>query len=52
MALGGILIAIGIGLVFPVLVLISGGIASGLLGWVLKQDADDHGDDVWRRLNY
>jgi hypothetical protein len=50
--LGGILIAIGLALVFPILVLISGAIASGLLGALLKQDADTHGDQVWKPLNY
>jgi hypothetical protein len=52
MLLGGILMAIGLAIVFPIVVLISGGIASGLLGWLLKEDADEHGEEIWKQLNY
>jgi hypothetical protein len=49
--LGVVLIVVAL-LLFPIVVLISGGIASGILGWFLQQDADAKGDDLWKQLNY
>lgn len=38
--LGGVIMAIVLVLVFVPLVLVTGGVASGLLGWLLNRDVD------------
>jgi hypothetical protein len=38
--------------VIPVGVLVTGAVVAGFLGHLNKVEADDHGDDVWRELNY
>jgi hypothetical protein len=50
--LGAALIVVVLVLVIPIAVFLSGGVAAGLLGHFLKDEADGHGDEVWRELNY
>jgi hypothetical protein len=48
--LGAVVIVV-ILVLFPVAVFVSGGIASGILGFFLKEEAEAKGDPVWRELN-
>jgi hypothetical protein len=50
--LGAIVIVVILVVAFPIAVLMSGAAASALLGWLLKEDADAHGDPLWKQLNY
>jgi hypothetical protein len=50
--LGALILVAILVVIFPVVVLMSGAAASALLGWLLKEDADAHGDPVWKELNY
>ena len=38
--LGGIIIVIIVGLILPVMAIMSGGFAAGILGWALKEEAE------------
>ena len=49
---GVVIIVVVLVVVFPIAVIMSGGIAAAILGWFLKEDADATGDEVWRELNY
>lgn len=49
---GGVLIAVVLMIVMPVGVMMSGAAVAGLLGFLLKDDADKRGaDTVWKDLN-
>jgi hypothetical protein len=50
--LGAAVIVVVLVLVIPVAVFVSGGVASGLLGFFLKDEADAKGDETWRELNH
>ena len=49
---GVVIIVVVLVVVFPIAVIMSGGIAAAILGWFLKEDVDATGDEVWRELNY
>ena len=49
--LGGLVLVVILVFIIPVGVLLSGAVGAGLLGWLLKESADDAGDPVWRELN-
>ena len=49
---GAIIIAVVLIVAIPVGVLMSGSVGAGLLGWLLKDNADASGEDVWKELNY
>lgn len=49
---GGVLIAVVLMIVMPVGLMMSGAALAGLLGFLLKDDADKRGaDTVWKDLN-
>lgn len=50
--LGAVIIVVILLVVIPVGVLMTGGVAAGLIGSFLKADADAHGEDTWKQLNY
>lgn len=50
--LGALIMVVVLVVVIPVGVLMTGGAMAALLGHVVKQSADDSGDEVWRELNY
>ena len=50
--LGAAIIVVVLVLVIPVAVFVSGGVAAGLLGFFLKDEAEAKGDETWRELNY
>ena len=49
---GVVIIVVVLAVVFPVVVIMSGAIAAGVLGWFLKEDTDATGDEIWKELNY
>ncbi|MDH4147122.1 MAG: hypothetical protein OEY23_18350 [Acidimicrobiia bacterium] len=49
--LGALILAVAILVVMPIGMIMTGGIISAVLGWSLKADADDAGEDVWREHN-
>ena len=49
---GVVIIVVVLAVVFPVVVIMSGAVAAGVLGWFLKQDTDATGDEIWKELNY
>jgi hypothetical protein len=49
--LGAAIIVVILVVVIPVAVFISGGVAAGLLGYFLDEEANAKGDPIWRELN-
>ncbi len=50
--LGAAIIVVILLVIIPVSVIMTGAVGAALIGAVLKKDADDRGDEVWKQLNY
>ena len=49
---GAIIIVLALVIAMPVAIMMTGAVVAGLLGFVLKDDADRRGaDTVWKELN-